>query len=90
MTGILDSMMAKSQTFFPQSVAEYTALQLAKKLSDTDRLWKYLSLFQRRPSTVILEAFASAQAGGLTGKELITVFEEALGVLTKKEDDDAL
>ena len=88
MNGILDSVIASSQAFRPQSVVEYIALQLAKKLGDTDQLWNYLSLFERHSLQVILEAFASAQESRLTGKELITVFEESLVALTQKEQDD--
>jgi hypothetical protein len=88
MNGILDSIKARPKVFSPQSVREYTALQLAKKLGDTDQLWNYLSLFERHSSQVILEAFASAQESRLTGRELITVFEESLAALTQKEQDD--
>lgn len=90
MTGILDSVLTKSQTFRPQSVTEYTALQLAKKLNDPGRLWKYLSLVDHYELSLILEAYISAQARGLTGEELITAFEEELAALTTKEDNNAL
>ena len=88
MNGILDSINARPKVFSPQSVSEYTALQLAKKLGDTDQLWNYLSLFERHSLQVILEAFASAQESRLTGKKLISIFEETLAALTKKEQDD--
>jgi len=89
MNSILDSMMTRPRAFFPESVTEYTALQLAKKLDDTDGLSTYLSLFDRHPLQVILEAFASAQAAGLAAKELKTAFEESLLALTEQEEDDA-
>ena len=87
MNGILDSVIASSQAFRPQSVVEYIALQLAKKLGDPGRLWKYVSLFDHHPTHLIAEAFISAQASGLAGKELITAFEEQLASLTPKDDE---
>ena len=90
MNGILDSVLAKSQSFRPQSVTEYTALQLAKKLSDTGRLWKYLPLFDHYDLSLILEAFINVQSRDLAGEELRTAFDEELAALTTKEDHDAL
>jgi hypothetical protein len=87
MNGILDSVMARSQAFRPQSVVEYTALQVAKKLGDPGRLWKYLSLFDHHSTEMIAEALINAQASGMVGKELITAFEEELASLTPKEDE---
>ena len=89
MNGILDSILTQAQTFRPQSVTEYTALQLAKKLSDTDRLWKYLSLFDHNDISLILESFVNAQGRGLTGDELISAFDDELAALTTNNHDDA-
>ena len=90
MNGILDSMMSKAKAFAPESVEEYTALQLAKKLGDTDRLWKYVSLFDRHALPLIVRAFTSAHVQGSTEKTLIAAFEEELALLTMKEVNDAL
>lgn len=90
MNGILDSVLATSKSFRPQSVREYMALQLAKKLGDTDRLSRYLSLFEHNDVSVIVEAFINAQGRSLTKDELITSFDDDLAALTMKEDDDAL
>ena len=90
MNGILDSVSATSKSFRPQSVREYMALQLAKKLGDTDRLSRYLSLFEHNDVSVIVEAFINAQGRSLTKDELITSFDDDLAALTMKEDDDAL
>lgn len=87
MNGILDSMMTRAKAFRPESVTEYSALQLAKKLGDPGRLWKYLPLFDHHPSQLIVDAFISAQAGGLAGKELITAFEGQLASLTTRDDE---
>lgn len=87
MNGILDTVMARSQAFRPESVLEYTALQLAKKLGDPGRFWKYLSLFDHHSTHLIAEAFINAQGRGLAGKELITAFEEKLTALTTKDDE---
>lgn len=90
MHGILDSVMAKAQAFRPESVTEYTALQMAKKLSDTGRLSKYVSLFDHHDLSLILEGFINVQSRDLAGEELRTAFEEELAALTTKEDNDAL
>ncbi len=88
MNGILDSVMARAQAFRPQGVTEYTALQVAKKLGDSGRLWKYLSLFDHHPTELIAEAYTKAQARGLAESEMIAAFEDELTALTKKEDND--
>jgi hypothetical protein len=88
MTGILDSIMAKPQAFLPESVAEYTALQLAKKLGDANRVWNYVSLLDREPLPTILEALSSAQAAEFQGEELITAFQTSLDALTNKDNDE--
>lgn len=88
MTGILDSMMARPRSFVPESVAEYIALQLAKKLNDTERISTYLSLVDRYSMQVILEALAGAKATDLSGTELIVAFERSLSELTSHDDED--
>jgi hypothetical protein len=90
MIDILDSMLAKPGRFTPESVAGYIALQLAKKLDDTDQLWKYRSLLDRHALPSLLEAFARAQASGLTQNELAAAFDEALSALTNNADIDAV
>jgi hypothetical protein len=90
MNGILDSVLATAQSFHPESVTEYTALQLAKKLSDTGRLSKYVSLLDHHDLSLILEAFINVQSRDLAGEELRTAFDEELAALTTKEDHDAL
>ena len=90
MTGILDSIITKPRAFFPESVAEYTALQLAKKLGDPDRLWSYLPLFDRHPFPVIVQAFINARAHTKAGEELAAVFDDEIATLTQSEDQDGL
>jgi hypothetical protein len=90
MNGILDSILTKAQTFRPQNVTEYTALQLAKKLSDTDRLWEYLALFDRNQMSLILESFVNAQGRAITRDELITAFDDELTALTEDNNNDEL
>jgi len=85
MRGILDSISAKAKSFHPESVSEYSALQLAKKLDDTESLWKYLALLNQHAPSVIVEAFIRAQGRGLTEKELISAFDEELARLATKE-----
>lgn len=90
MISILDSMLAKPDRFTPESVAGYIALQLAKKIDDTDGLWKYLSLLDHHPLPILLEAFNKVRVSGLTQKELVAAFNEALSALTNKADFDAV
>ena len=87
MSGILDSMMTRPQAFFPESVVEYMALQLAKKLGDTDRLSKYLFLFDRHAPSVIEEAFTNTTARLPAQEDLAMAFEEELAALTAKDGD---
>ena len=90
MNGILDSVLAKSKSFRPQSLTEYTALQLAKKLGNTGSLSQYVSLFDHHDPSLIREAFINVQSRDLAGEELRTAFDEELAALTTKEDHDAL
>jgi len=90
MIGILDSMLARPGRFTPESVAGYIALQLAKKLDDTDQLWKYRSLLDHHPLPSLLEAFARAQASGLPQNEFAAAFDQALSALTNNADIDAV
>ncbi len=90
MNGILDSVLAKAQTFRPQSLTEYTALQLARKLSDTGRLGKYLSLFDHYDASLIFEGFINIQSQDLAGEELSVAFDRELAALTTKQDNHAL
>lgn len=90
MSSILDSMMTKPQGFVPENVDEYTALQLARKLGDTDQVSKYRSLLDRHALPVIVEAFINAQQARLPTSEVTAAvaFEEELMALTKKEHQD--
>ena len=80
--------MAKPRAFVPESVGEYTALQLARKLGDADRVWNYVSLLDREQFPTILEALSTAQAAGFREKKLITAFEDSLAALTRKENGE--
>ena len=90
MNGILDSMVSKTQAFSPESLEQYMALQLAKKLGDTDRLWKYVSLFDRHPPSLIVRAFTNARADGLAERALIVAFENELAAVVTRECNNAL
>ena len=90
MSGILDSMMTKPQAFSPQSVSEYMALQLAKKLGDTDQLSKYLLLVERHALSIIEEAFTNTTAPRPEQENLARVFDEELAALIAKGDSDEL
>ena len=83
-------MMTKPRSFSPQSVSEYIALQLARKLGDPENAAAYVSLLDRYSMPVILTALESAQAGGFTGPNLVEVFERSLSELTDNEDEDEL
>lgn len=90
MTSILDSMMTKPRSFSPQSVSEYIALQLARKLGDPEKAAVYVSLLDRYSMPVILASLESAQAGGFSGDKLVEMFERSLSELTDNEDEDEL
>ena len=90
MNGILDSLMAKAQAFRPETVEAYAALQVARKLNDTDRLWTYVSLVSHHGLPLVAEAFTNAQSRGPTDAELKTAFEEELAALTTKEGPDEI
>lgn len=81
-------MMMKHHAFLPESVTEYTALQLAKKLGDADRVLQYISLFDRHALHTIIEAFTNSQAR--PGNNVATAFEEELRRLTGKETGNDL
>jgi hypothetical protein len=89
MSSILDSMITKTQVFVPESVVEYIALQLARKLDDTDEVLKYLSLLDRYALSMIIEAFGNAQTRLRTGEVTgALAFEEELLSLTTKGRPD--
>ena len=90
MTGILDSIITKPRAFYPESVAEYTALQLARKLGAPDVLWNYLPLFDRYPFPLIVQAFVNARGRTKATDQLASAFEEEIGTLTQSEDQDGL
>lgn len=87
MNSILDSVLATAKTFRPQNVREYTALRLAKKLGDTERVRRYVALIDHNEMAPIVEALTRAQDRGLPGEELIAVFDAELTALTTKDND---
>ena len=87
MNSILDSMM-NHRAFLPENVTEYTALQLAKKLGDADRVLQYTSLFYRHALQTIIEAFTNSQAH--PRDNAAAAFEEELRRLTGKETGNDL
>ena len=80
--------MMNHRAFLPESVTEYTALQLAKKLGDADRVLQYVSLFDRYALQTIIEAFTNSQAH--PGDNAAAAFEEELRELTGKETGNDL
>jgi hypothetical protein len=86
MNGILDSVLATAKAFRPQSVMEYTALQLAKKLDDTERVRRYAALIDHTEMPQIVGALIRAQGRVVTGKELIAAFDDELTALTTKDN----
>jgi len=81
MTNILESMMAKADSFSPQTVEEYIGLQLARKLGDTAHLIKYVSLCSHLGLEEIMEAYA--YTANHTGQEALTFFDQYITKLTK-------
>lgn len=89
MTHILDSFQANPKAFRPETISEYLALQLARKLFDADLVWRYRSLFDRHPLPLILQALSTVQSRRFAGRALIQAFEQELSALTNQDDDDA-
>jgi bacterioferritin (cytochrome b1) len=82
MSNILDRFADVEGHFRPQTVSEFFALQLARKLDDTSRLRHYLNLVGQHSEPVICEAFASAKAK--PEEPLAASFEIELGEITQK------
>lgn len=80
-------MMTKPRSFSPQSVSEYIALQLARKLGDPENAAVYISLLDRYSMPVILAALESAEAAGFSPGKLVEMFERSLSELTDHEDE---
>ena len=55
MTSILDHI--KISDFQPRSTSEYLALQLARKLADTERLHEYVRFVTESPRDLLVRAF---------------------------------
>lgn len=82
--------MTKPRSFFPQSVSEYIALQLARNLGDPENAAIYVSLLDRYSMPVILAALESAAAAGFSAGKVVEMFERSLSELTAHEDEDEL
>lgn len=61
MMGILDKFPS-SADFVPNSVQEYFALQLARKLQDLSNIYYYVQLCQRHSQGRIMSAYRSMPA----------------------------
>ena len=81
MTNLLDRIGSKESPFRPQSVSEFFALQLARKLDDEANIGRYARLVENHSRDVILRALARAKkkAGGAT---VANRFEEEIQRLT--------
>jgi bacterioferritin (cytochrome b1) len=82
MSDILDRFTQAESHFRPQTVSEFFALQLARKLGDTSRLHHYLNLVGQHSEPVICEAFESAKAKA--EEPLAASFEIELGQISQK------
>ena len=84
MIRILDRV-GNSATFRPQSVDQFFALQLARKLRDEDNLNACLRLTEEHARSRLLKAFHRAKARTTADGELARAFEVELGRLTHAE-----
>jgi hypothetical protein len=84
MNGILDSILKKSQVFAPETLEGYIALQLARALSDTGDVWKYLALFDHLPLAAIVTALNQARTRHNTPGSLPVIFEREINRLIQK------
>jgi hypothetical protein len=79
MTDILDTVAKTRGKFIPSKPLEYTALQLARKLSDEEAVRYYLTLFDRHEPQVLLRAFRQCrQKGNLSGPEFVRLLRELI------------
>ena len=83
MSDILESVRARADAFRLQSVADYVALQLARKLNDLDRLPRYSSLLDHYPLGLLAAALAQAQARRTDSEGLASAFDEEIQELLK-------
>ena len=84
MNGILDSILKKSRVFIPETVEGYIALQLARALSDTGDVWKYLAIFDHLPISAIVGALNQARTRQNTPGSLTATFEREITRLIQK------
>lgn len=61
MSDILGRFAQSESHFRPQTVSEFIALQLARKLDDTSRVRHYVGLMERHAQPFISRAFANAR-----------------------------
>ena len=82
MSDILDRVANGGNHFRPQTVSEFLALQLARKLGDTPQIRHYLTIVGQYSEPMICEAFANARGG--PNESLSASFEIALLHITQK------
>ncbi len=77
MTNILSTVEKQTGRFIPGKPREFLALQLAKRLSDTDSLRNYLVLFEHHPEDLLLQAYRRCHAEEkLTGEGFLETLRE--------------
>lgn len=77
MTDILDTVAEELSHFTPSNPTEYLASQIARKLSDTDKLRQYLVLFEHYPEEVLISAFRRCSENEtLDGESFLRHFRE--------------
>jgi hypothetical protein len=88
MTNILDHVARQSREFRPETIREFFALQLSRKLNDASNTRIYCALAESTSEEVLLRAFHQATRGDnhLPASER---FQIALRRLTRQEAYDA-
>jgi hypothetical protein len=77
MTNILSTVESQTSRFIPSKPKEFLALQLAKRLSDTDSLRSYLVLFEHHPEDLLLQVYRRCHSEEkLTGESFLQTLRE--------------
>jgi hypothetical protein len=86
MSSILDKFEHRSAIFRPKSATDFFALQLAVRLSDEQRITRYVLLSDRYSADILVQAYARARDAG--SSNLADRFDSELNRITQREESD--
>jgi hypothetical protein len=85
MPNILDRTSSSPKGFRPRTVEEFFALQLARKLADTENLRYYQTLVEQYPRELILQAYRRAEKKRGNATDLCDRFRVELKKLAENQ-----